>query len=62
MPREAFCEIGKINGAATQKGHKHNKNYAAHLSNLGENHKELDTKEMQEITGISYCKGELFTP
>ena len=62
IPKEAFREIGKLNGAASNKGLKNNKNYAAHLCNLGESHEELDAKQMQEITGISYYRGGLFTP
>ena len=61
IPREVFREIGKINRATPKKGRKHNKDYAAHLSNLGESYKELDAKEIREITGISYYTGRLFT-
>ena len=62
LPSEAFREVGKINAAASEKGLKHNGEYAAHLNNLGEPHAVLDAQEMQEITGISYYQGGLFTP
>ena len=36
LPNECFKEIGKINGAATEKGMRHNGDYSKHLSKLGE--------------------------
>lgn len=62
MPTEAFAQSGKINAAAGEKGQTHNLKYAAHLQKMGEEHTLLDATEMQEITGIPYYQGGLFTP
>ncbi len=62
LPRECFKEIGKINGAATAKGMRHNTDYAKHLSQLGERYEHFDAKSMEGITGTSFYKGGLFTP
>ena len=62
LPKECFIEIGKINGAATAKGMRHNTDYAKHLSQLGERYEHFDAKSMKGITGTSYYKGGLFTP
>ena len=62
LPKECFKEIGKINGAATAKGMRHNTDYAKHLSQLGERYEHFDAKSMKGITGTNYYKGGLFTP
>ena len=62
LPKECFKEIGKINGAATAKGMRHNTDYAKHLSQLGERYEHFDAKFMKGITGTNYYKGGLFTP
>ncbi len=62
LPKECFKEIGKINGAATVKGMRHNTDYAKHLLQLGERYEHFDAKSMNDITGTSYYKGGLFTP
>ncbi len=62
LPRECFKEIGKINGAATAKGMRHNHDYAKHLLKLGEKYEYLDANSMKDITGTNYYKGGLFTP
>ena len=62
LPKECFKEIGKINGAATAKGMRHNTDYAKHLSQLGERYEHFDAKSMEGITGTSFYKGGLFTP
>ncbi len=62
LPEECFKEIGKINGAATAKGMRHNHDYAKHLSKLGEKYEYLDANSMKDITGTNYYKGGLFTP
>ena len=62
LPKECFKEIGKINGAATVKGMRHNTDYAKHLSQLGERYEHFDAKSMKGITGTSFYKGGLFTP
>lgn len=59
---EAFVRSGKINAAATEKGLKHNRDYAAHLTKMGEAHELLDAAEMKALTGSDYYKGGLRTP
>ena len=59
---EAFNRCGKINGAATEKGHKHNLDYASHLAHLGEEFEMMDAQAMRELTGINYYRSGLFTP
>ena len=62
LTAEAFNRCGKINGAATDKGHKHNLDYASHLEHLGEAYEMLDARAMQQLTGIDYYQSGLFTP
>ncbi|MEM1163798.1 MAG: FAD-binding oxidoreductase, partial [Pseudomonadota bacterium] len=62
LPLEAFARTGKINGAATGKGHRHNLDYAAHLTRLDEPHQMLDASEMQAMTGSDYYSSGLYTP
>lgn len=62
LPEEAFARSGKTNAAATDKGHRHNLDYAHHLDALGEPYEMLDSAAMQEMTGISYYRSGLFTP
>ncbi len=59
---EAFSRAGKINAAATEKGHRHNLAYAAHLDRLGEPSEVIDAEAMEALTGTSYYKSGLFTP
>lgn len=59
---EAFVKSGKINAAATGRGHRHNLSYARHLSVMGEAHELIDAQGMRELTGISYYRSGLFTP
>lgn len=59
---EAFTRSGKINAAATAKGHGHNADYAAHLAEMGESHEMLDAHQMHELTGTTYYQSGLFTP
>ena len=59
---EAFTISGKINGAATAKGHAHNLSFAKHLSALGEPYDMLDAAQMRDITGSEYYLSGLFTP
>ncbi|MFD0914894.1 NAD(P)/FAD-dependent oxidoreductase [Pseudahrensia aquimaris] len=62
MSDEAFTISGKINAAATEKGDKHNRDYAIHLSKLTEAHEMLDAAQMRAISGSSYYRSGLFTP
>lgn len=59
---EAIVRSGKLNAAATERGMKHNADYAAHLAKLGEDHQLYDAAKMREITGTDYYQGGLFTP
>jgi len=62
MEEEALAFTGKINAAATDKGLKHNRDYAEHLTKLGEEFKLLDAAGMQTLTGTDYYQGGLWTP
>ena len=62
LSTEAFDQPGKINAAASDHGHRHNRDYAAHLANMGEAHEMLDAAQMAEITGSTYYQSGLFTP
>ncbi|MGB7242090.1 MAG: FAD-binding oxidoreductase [Sulfitobacter sp.] len=59
---EAFTRSGKINGAASEKGDRHNREYAAHLSTMGEPCQRLDADDMAQLTGTDYYRSGLFTP
>ena len=62
MCDEAIVVSGKINGAITERGIKHNHAYAQHLKHLAEPFEILDAQQMQAITGsASYLQG-LYTP
>jgi len=58
---DVFARSGKINAAATAKGDRHNHDYAAHLTGMGEAFEMLDARQMQEITGTDYYQGGLYT-
>lgn len=62
MPDEAFQKIGRINGAVNPNGEKHNAEYAAHLTHLGEAFTPLDATEMHRITGSSFYQSGLYMP
>ena len=62
LTSEAFAQTGKINAAATAKGHQHNRDFAQHLTALGEPHNMLDAAQMQAMTGTDYYQSGLFTP
>ncbi len=57
-----FDPAGKVNGAASEAGHSHNKNYAQHLSSLGETSEMLDRQQMRELTGSGHYQSGLYTP
>ena len=61
LSEEAFATSGKINGAATEKGHIHNKKFAQHLESMGEPFEMLDGRQMRELTGTDYYRSGLFT-
>ncbi|MEM1353217.1 MAG: FAD-binding oxidoreductase [Pseudomonadota bacterium] len=62
LPDEAFAQSGKINGAASDRGERQNRSYAAHLAAMGEDFRLLDARQMQELTGTDYYLSGLFTP
>ncbi|MEM7731162.1 MAG: FAD-binding oxidoreductase [Pseudomonadota bacterium] len=62
MSEESFTRTGKFNGAATAKGTKHNRDYAAHLAALGETSEMLDAAAMRAVTGTDYYESGLYTP
>jgi glycine/D-amino acid oxidase-like deaminating enzyme len=62
LPSEAFARTGKVNAAASAKGIKHNRQYAAHLDVLGEPYRFMDATDMQSLTGSRYYLGGLYTP
>ncbi|MEM6496323.1 MAG: FAD-binding oxidoreductase [Pseudomonadota bacterium] len=62
MPQEAVRPVGKINAAATDKGHHHNQDYAKHLSEMGEPYELLDAGAMRDLCGSRYYRSGLFTP
>lgn len=62
LPDEAFTVSGKINASATEKGDRLNRDYAGHLSPMGESYEMLDAPQMRELTGIDYYRGGLRTP
>lgn len=62
MHPEAHVLSGKINAAATEKGHQHNADYAIHLDAMREPYEMYDARQMREITGTGYYQSGLFTP
>ncbi len=62
LPSEVLNICGKVNGAAGEKAHQHNLNYAKHLKTLGEPHQLLDAQEMKKLTGSKFYQSGIFTP
>jgi len=62
MHPEAIVASGKINAAATEKGHQHNVDYAAHLAEMGEPCEMYNAVQMREIAGTGYYQSGLYTP
>ena len=61
LDETAFTRSGKVNGAATEKGDQHNRDYAAHLQKMGEPHRMLDAADMKALTGTDYYQSGLYT-
>lgn len=57
-----FNPCGKINAAATDKGHAHNVDFARHLQALGEASETIDAADMKKITGSDYYQSGLYNP
>lgn len=62
LTSEAFSHSGKVNAAATEKGHQHNINYARHLDAMKEPYQVFDVADMAKMTGMRYYKSGLYTP
>ncbi len=62
LSAEAFARSGKTNAAASDKGHQHNLDYAAHLAEMGEAHEVLDAAAMKALTGSDYYRSGVYTP
>lgn len=62
LSTDAFDPCGKVNAAATDAGHQHNLDYAAHLGELGEDSTLLNAQTMRDLTGTDYYRSGLFTP
>ena len=62
MSDESINVSGKINGAITARGIKHNEDYAKHLKTLAEPFKHLDADDMLKITGSDQYVDGLYTP
>ena len=62
IPQKVFNKLGKLNGAASQKGFSFNQDYKKQLDALGEDYKSLDAKQMSEITGSQYYQQGIYTP
>jgi len=59
---EGFAQSGKVNAAASEKGHAHNVDYASHLSAMNEPYEMYDAAQMRDLTGSDYYQSGLFTP
>ncbi len=57
-----FDEAGKVNGAASARGHAHNLSYAKHLTSLDETSQMLDAQQMLDLTGSRHYRSGLYTP
>ena len=62
LTKEAFDIYGKLNAAATEKGHQHNVAFARHLAAMGEPFETRDAAQMRDLTGTDYYQSGLFTP
>lgn len=62
MSDEAINVCGKINGAITARGIKHNEEYAKHLNGIAEPFTQFDDSDMQKLTGSTRYVGGLYTP
>ena len=62
IPQDFIDPAGKVNGAASAKGHAHNESYARHLAGLGEPCEMLDAQAMRDLTGSAYYRSGLYTP
>lgn len=61
MSDEALSMSGKINGAITERGVKHNAAYARYLDSLSEPFETLNQQQMKSLTGTDCYTHGLFT-
>lgn len=61
MSDETLSMSGKINGAITARGIKHNAAYATYLDSLSEPYETLDAQQMKSLTGTECYQHGLFT-
>lgn len=62
VSNETISLSGKVNGAITDRGVKHNDAYAQHLDTLNEPYERLDARAMHELTGTHCYVDGLYTP
>ena len=62
LSKEAFDPCGKFNAAATEKGTKHNLDFAGHLDALNESYEVLDAKDLHQLTGTTYYNHGIYCP
>jgi glycine/D-amino acid oxidase-like deaminating enzyme len=62
MSDEIIKVCGKIHGAITARGTKHNQEYAKYLKSLAEPFKKLDASDMQKLMGSAEYIHGLYTP
>ena len=62
MPEEAVDACGRINGAVGEVGERHNRDYARHLDQLGQEYLVFSARDMEEVTGSSFYAGGMFLP
>lgn len=62
MDKETIATSGKINGAMSQRGKKHNDAYARHLDVLSEPYERLSAGDMEKITGTHCYIDGLYSP
>lgn len=60
--RDIFDPCGRYSVATTAEGDKHLLDYAGQLSKMGEDHRLLDAKEIEAVTGSAAFTSGLFTP
>lgn len=56
-----FDAAGKVNGAVSNRAHRHNLSYRAHLHRLGEESDWLDQQDMYDLTGSRHYQSGLYT-
>nr|WP_210304034.1 FAD-binding oxidoreductase [Rhizobium esperanzae] len=60
--KEVFDPCGRYSVAISSEGDKHLEDYAAQLTKMGEDHRLLDVREIQAVTGSPAYTSGLFMP